>query len=101
MRFRKLFADERAKTNQNSQNWSKTPQPSPESKENYNAWKMGNFQDGGKNRSFLVEMIVKTEVVTQVLFINCEFHSNTGEAKWFSFNSVSLIFSKSRQKAFL
>ena len=53
---------------------------------------MGNFQDGGENRSFLVEMIVKTDVVTQVLFINCEFHSNTGEAKWFFFNSVSLFF---------
>ena len=52
---------------------------------------MGNFQDGGENRSFLVEMIVKTDVVTQVLFINCEFHSNTGEAKWFFFNSVSLF----------
>ena len=62
---------------------------------------MGNFQDGGENRSFLVEMIVKTDVVTQVLFINCEFHSNTGEAKWFFFNSVRLFFSKSRKKALL
>ena len=62
---------------------------------------MGNFQDGGEKRSFLVEMLVKTDVVTQVLFINCEFHSNTGEAKWFSFNSVSLFFQKVVKKALL
>ena len=55
---------------------------------------MGNFQDGGENRSFLVKMIVKTDVETQVLFTNCKFHSNTGEAKWFFFNSVSLFFQK-------